>query len=70
MNIWGPINVHFIDGFQYFLTIVDDFSCYTRHFMHNKSETRTHIQISLHIVKLNFHVKLKPSVVIVDLNSS
>lgn len=29
INIWGPINVYSLDGFQYFITIVDDFTHYT-----------------------------------------
>lgn len=44
MDIWGPIFVHSLDGFQYFLTVMDNFIRYTWTFwMHRKSETRTQI---------------------------
>ena len=29
MDIWGPCSVISMQGFRYFLTIVDDFSCFT-----------------------------------------
>lgn len=36
MDIWGPIGTPYLDGFQYFLTVVDDFTRYTWTFlMHN-----------------------------------
>jgi len=44
MDIWGHCSIIFMHGFQYFLTIVDDFSWYTWVIpMHTKSEARTHI---------------------------
>lgn len=43
--IWVSIVVHSLDGFQYFLNIVDYFTLYTWTFlMHPKYEARTHIQ--------------------------
>lgn len=45
MDILGLIFVSTLDGFKYFLTIVDDFTRYTWIFlMTHKSETRLHIK--------------------------
>jgi len=44
MDIWGPCSITSMQGFHYFLTIVDDYSRYTWIIMlHNKSEVRNHI---------------------------
>lgn len=60
MDIWGPIVAHLLDGFQYFLTIVDDFTRYTWTFlMHNKSETRTHIHNFVAYFHTQFLMKIK-----------
>ena len=41
IDIWGPLNIAFVHGHRYFLTIVDDFSRHTWVFlMKNESETR------------------------------
>lgn len=41
MDIWGPINVSSFQGFQYFLTIVDDYSRHTWiYLLKSKSDTR------------------------------
>ena len=29
MDIWGPCSINSMQGFKYFLTVVDDFSCYS-----------------------------------------
>lgn len=59
MDIWDPINVHSINGFQYFLTIVDDFSIYTlTFFTDNKSETITHIQNFIAYCQTQFSYKI------------
>src|SRR4051812_5725298 len=60
MDIWGPIAIPSLDGFQYFLTIVDDYSRYTwTLLMHNKSETRLHIKNFISYCNTQFHSKIK-----------
>jgi len=49
-----------MQGFKYFLIVVDDYSHYTWVIMlHNKSEVINHIINSTHYVKTQFHTKIK-----------
>lgn len=60
MDHWGPIVTPSLDGFKYFLTIVDDFSRYTWIFpMTNKSETRQHIHNFITYCKTQFSCTIK-----------
>jgi hypothetical protein len=46
--IWGPFSIESINGNNYFLTIVDDFSNYNWiYLLHSKSQTRQLLQISI-----------------------
>lgn len=60
MDIWGPLSICSLQGHQYFLTIVDD---YTRHtwlyLMHSKSETRSCNHTYLAFVSTQFNAKIK-----------
>lgn len=70
MAIWGPISIHSLDGFQYFLTIIDDYSRYTWTFlMHTKAETRNHMKKLLLTAKTNSLIALRLFEVIMVLNS-
>lgn len=43
--MWGPYSIPFVHGHKYFLTIVDDHSCYTLVFpLKQKSETAKILQ--------------------------
>lgn len=60
MDIWSSIVVHSLDGFQYFLTIIDDFTRYTWTFlMHDKSETRTNMYNFVDYCQTQFSAKIK-----------
>jgi len=60
MDIWGPLNVHSLHGYKYFLTIVDDYSRYTWiHLMKSKSETRDYMQCFIVDIKNQFNKGLK-----------
>ena len=53
-DIWGLCSIISVQGFCYFLTIVDDYSRYTWVILlHNKSEERQHILTSLFSFKIN-----------------
>jgi hypothetical protein len=60
VDIWGPFSIKSINGSQFFLTIVDDFSRYTWiHLMHNKSQTRSIVQSFFKMVATQFNRKIK-----------
>jgi len=59
-DIWGPCSIISMQGFHYFLTIVDDYSCYTWVIMlHNKSEVRQHITNFTIFDQNNFKTNIK-----------
>jgi len=68
-DIWGPCSVTCIQGFRYFLTVVDDFSGYTWTIpLHTKYEVHNHL-INFHAnTKKNLILRLKVSVLIMGLN--
>ena len=60
LDVWGPYQRATHAGFQYFLTIVDDFSRATWLFlMRHKSETTSHIKYYLAHVGTQFSVSIK-----------
>lgn len=60
MDIWGPIIVHSQDSFQYFLTIVYDYTQYTWTFlMRNTLDARTDIQNFITYCQTQFSCKIK-----------
>jgi len=60
MDIWGPSPNPSLHGHRYFLTIIDDFSkfCWV-YLMHNKSETRMHVNNFVNLVENQFETKIK-----------
>jgi len=59
-DIWGPHRTHTHSGARYFLTIVDDYSCYTWiHLMKLKSETQTLLKSFNAFVKTQFQCNVK-----------
>ena len=60
VDIWGPCNVTSLNGYKYFLTIVDDHSRFVWIFiMQSKAETRTHLKKFFAIVERQFDTKVK-----------
>ncbi|XP_057988512.1 retrovirus-related Pol polyprotein from transposon RE2 isoform X1 [Hevea brasiliensis] len=60
VNIWGPFSIVLINGFKYFLTVVDDYSRYTWVFlMKSKSKTRNHLQSFIQMAETQFDAKVK-----------
>ena len=60
MDIWGPCSIISMQGFRYFLTIVDDFSRFTwTIFLHNKSEVRNHIVSFVAYIENNFKTTIQ-----------
>lgn len=42
MDMWGPLNIVSFQGFQYFLTVVDDFTRHTWiYLLKTKADTRS-----------------------------
>lgn len=59
-DIWGPFPYQSLDGFKYFLTIVDDFSRSTWiYLMKYKSDTRVHLQHFINMVNNQFDSSIK-----------
>ena len=60
VDIWDPISVSSIDGYKYFLTIVDDYSKFTWIlFLKNKTEVRSVLQDFIILTENQFSCKLK-----------
>ncbi|CAL1409609.1 unnamed protein product [Linum trigynum] len=60
IDIWGPYGVTSIDGYRYFLTIVDDFSRNTWvYLMHKKSEARDLLTYFISHVQTQYNLKPK-----------
>ena len=60
VDIWGPFGMPSILGHKYFLTIVDDFSRYTRFFcMKTKAETRPTLITFIKLIQTQFHKTVK-----------
>jgi hypothetical protein len=59
-DIWGPFSTNSINGSRFFLIIVDDYSRFTWvHLMHQKSQTRSILQIFFHLVATQFQHTIK-----------
>lgn len=59
-DIWGPCSVTSLNGYKYFLTIVDDHSRFVWIFlMHSKAETQTHLKKFVAMVERQFDTKVK-----------
>jgi hypothetical protein len=59
-DIWGSFSIESINGSSYFLTIVDDFSCYTWiYLLHSKSQTRQLLQTFYPLIQTQFEVNIK-----------
>lgn len=57
---WGPLNKPSFDGYQYFLTSVDEFCrCTWVYHMRKKSETRTLFQLLFELIEKQFDIKMK-----------
>jgi len=60
VDIWGSISIYSIDGYKYFLTIVDDYSRFTWIlFLKNKIEVRPLLQDFITFTENQFSCKLK-----------
>ena len=60
IDIWGPFSVETVDGFRYFLTIVDDHSRATWvYLLRNKSEVLTVFPGFVNLVENQYNVKVK-----------
>ena len=60
VDIWGPVSHTSLDGFQYFLTVVDDFTRFTwTHFLTVKSAVKTILPSFVQLIETQFTVKLK-----------
>nr|KYP38455.1 Retrovirus-related Pol polyprotein from transposon TNT 1-94 [Cajanus cajan] len=59
-NIWGPITITSIEGYKYFLTIVDDYNRFTWIlFLKNKSDVKTVLPNFIILTENQFSCKLK-----------
>jgi hypothetical protein len=59
-DIWGPFSTTSINGSNFFLTIVDDYSRFTWvHLMRHKSQTRSLLQRFFHLASTQFQLKIK-----------
>jgi transposase InsO family protein len=59
-DVCGPMETESVGGSRYLLTLIDDFSRYTRvYFMKHKSEASTIVKEYVQLVKTQFDVKVK-----------
>jgi len=62
VDIWGPISSLSIDGFRYFLTVVDDFTRFTWiHPLKAKSDVKIVLTSFIKLIENQFALKLKVS---------
>ena len=55
IDIWGPCNVTSMNGYKYFLTIVDDHTRFVWVFLlHSKAETQSHLKNFVNFVERQF----------------
>ena len=60
VDIWGPYCTSSVDGFKYFLTVVDDMSRFTWiKLMASKSDTRSHLIGFVSYIKTQFGIDVK-----------
>ncbi|KAJ0470826.1 putative RNA-directed DNA polymerase [Helianthus annuus] len=60
LDVWGPYKVSSIEGFKYFLTVVDDYSrSVWVYLMKSKTEVFENIQSFYNLVKTQFEVNIK-----------
>jgi len=60
MDIWDPCSINSMQGFRYFLTVVDDFSSYSWTFLlHAKSEVIQKIVSFIAYIENHFHTTAK-----------
>ena len=59
-DLWGPFSIPIVDGYKYFLTIVDDFSrCTWIYLLKAKSETQVLLPQFCAYVETQFNKKIK-----------
>ena len=59
-DLWGPFSTCTVEGFRYFLTIVNDFShCTWVYLLKNKSDTQFFIPNFVNMVHNQFHASVK-----------
>ena len=60
MDVWGPYSVPTVDGYKFFLTLVDDHSqAIWVYLMKHKSEVYSHIENFYNMVYTQFGIKIK-----------
>ena len=58
--IWGPFNTPSIHGHKYFLTVVDDHSCFTLvYLLKTKAKASHRVQDFVSFVKVHFNTRIK-----------
>jgi len=60
VDIWGPVATSSVDGFKYFLTVVDDFTRFTWiHLLKFKYDVKTVLPSFILLIENQFSLKLK-----------